>query len=464
MDFTRTIFVTSFHGIISKNILETDALRDLARDPKTRIVIFVPERKISFFRETYVFPNVFFEGVDAERITGTRANSFAYIFAQLLIDSHYLWYKKVERLDAAPTFKNKIKFRLEILFTKLFGNSRMSNRMYRALDGFFADATPHIAAYFTQYKPVAIFSTDIFDKADVAFLREAKRQRVMTLGMVRSWDNCYSKGVLRIIPERVVVNNELIKNELATLHDVDPNTITMVGFPQFDRFPREEKGTREEYLHAHGLTVERKTILFSPVGAPLSDTDWEVLQICKDALADGRIRHDAQVLVRLHPGRDLPLGTFVAKDRLVFDRPGVYSGKDVDFSPDDVKHLIQSLYHVDLVVWVATTICLDAAVFNKPQIVVNFDGFKNKEYRKSIRRYHNEDHMKDLLDMEGVTRANSPEELIAWVNAYLDDPRVNQEKRDDMVRQELYCLDEKAGARVAAFIHESITSLTHTAK
>ncbi len=42
----------------------------------------------------------------------------------------------------------------------------------------------------------------------------------------------------------------------------------------------------------------------------------------------------------------------------------------------DVDHLANSLFHADLVMYVATTLGVDSLTFDKPQVVVNFDGYK----------------------------------------------------------------------------------------
>ena len=77
------------------------------------------------------------------------------------------------------------------------------------------------------------------------------------VGMVRSWDNCYSKGILKAIPDTVIVNNETIKRESFDIHGVDEDTICPVGVPQYDHLSKIlETEEREEFLQSIGARAE----------------------------------------------------------------------------------------------------------------------------------------------------------------------------------------------------------------
>ena len=56
-----TIFLTSFHPLISRNILMSGLPAMLSKD--RRVVVFVPAKKADYFRENFSGPNVIVEGV-----------------------------------------------------------------------------------------------------------------------------------------------------------------------------------------------------------------------------------------------------------------------------------------------------------------------------------------------------------------------------------------------------------------
>ncbi len=446
----KTIFITCFHSIISKNILSTDALKVLQEKPELKIVILVPDHKKEVFERYFQHPRVSFEGVDVDILTKYKSIGFLHSIARLLVDSHYLWYKRQERLNQSKGFIGQVKYWAELLAVKLFTRNSIAHSLFRCLDWM---VSPHVFdRYFTEYGPDLVFSTDLFDKLDVLLLREAKRRNIKTIGMVRSWDNCYSKGLLRIIPDKILVNNSEIESELLTLHDVEKCQIEIVGLPQFDFFLNKQAMPWGDFAKKMGLNPNYRQILFSPLGAPLSYIDCEVLDILKEAIQKKVLPEDIQFLVRLHPGRELPMGSFIPDNHFIFDKPGVGEGKDVEFRPEDVDHLFDSIYHSKVIIWVATTLGIDALVLDKPQIVANFDGRQKKPYIDSVRRYHDEDHMKKMLDLGGIKVARSLEEMIESLKNYLNDHSLDREERKMIVDQQIQFMDGQSGKRIACSI------------
>lgn len=454
----RTIFLSAFHGFISKNILNTDVLRSLRDDRGLRVVIFVPEGKAEFFRETYAGGNVLVEGVDVGRLAASKGETFFRRLFFLMIDSHYLWYKRVERRDAAPTPLAWIKYWGYGALVKLVSGSKAMNRLLRAAyrrrspKGFFAAA-------FEAYRPDLVFATDVFDPTDAKLLDEARAHGVKTLGMVRSWDNCWSKGLMPVVPDRLLVNNGILKDEAAALHDVPPERIGVVGLPQFDAFVNDPRTPREAFFRAIGVDPSKRLVVFSPAGAILSDTDWQLCDILDRAIGDGRLPADVHVFVRNHPHHPADLSKFAKSPRFTIQDPGRSfdaNGKNNELAPDEQRFLADLLYHADVVAWVATSLGLDAAVFDKPQVMIDFDGYEKKPYTESVARYRDEDHMLKLVATGGARRAKTPDELVAALAAYLADPTLDREGRRRIVDEQLYRIDGASGRRVAAEIMRSL--------
>ncbi|AKM83786.1 TPA: hypothetical protein DCZ46_00400 [Candidatus Campbellbacteria bacterium] len=453
----KVLFITSFHGIISKNILNSDVFKVLKSDNNLEIVVFVPEHKKKLFEKYYSSEKVVFEGVNPRKISQNRINVFFSRISLLLINSHYLWYKKREKINRSKSLIIFLKYFYKITFTKFFASSKIAKKIFRFFDYLFVPKN-FLAEYFDKYNPDCVFVTDVFDSTDSFFLRDAKYRKIHSVGMVRSWDNCNSKGLLRVLPDKLIVNNETIKADAEFIHLVPQNDIYVGGLPQFDKLLNEKRISRELFCNKIGADIKKKIIMFSPVGDPLSDTDWQICQILKDALNSNEIPADVQFLVRLHPGRDLPIGDFVKDNNFIFDKPGIGEGKDVEFRPDDTNHLADSLFHSNLIIWIATTLGIDALVYDKPQIVVNFDGFENKKYIESVKRYHDEDHMKKMLDLGGMSVVNSKEELIDIINKYINDPSLNRDKRKMVIDQQFWKLDGRSGERIGQYILNEINN------
>jgi hypothetical protein len=453
----RTLFVSAFHSFISKNILNTDVLRSLRDDRSLRVVIFVPAHKVDFMRATYAGGNVEVQGVDVGRISASARNTFFSRLFFLMIDSHYLWYKRIERRDVRGGLLGWAKYLAESALAKILSRAAfrpIARAAYRRWTpkGFFAEA-------FEARRPDLVFATDVFDPFDAQLLNEARHRGVRTLGMIRSWDNCWSKGLMPVVPDRLLVNSAILKEEAAELHDVPPERVAVVGLPQFDASVNEPRTPREAFFRSIGVDPAERLLVFSPAGTILSDTDWQLCDILDRALADGRLPQDLHVFVRNHPHHPADLSRFAGSPRFTIQNPGRAfdaNGKNNELAPDEQRFLADLLYHADVVAWVATSLGLDAAVFDKPQVMIDFDGYERKPYEKSVARYRDEDHMLKLVAAGGARRAKTPDDLVEAIKAYLADPTLDREGRARLVAEQLYRVDGKSGERVAREVREAL--------
>lgn len=457
----KTLLITAFHSFITKNILNTKVFSTLVSLDDWQIALVVPKSKISFFEEVYGCFNVMVKGVDTESLNHDWSVRF---FSRLFFsiqDSHYLHYKKRERLDKRLTWIGQINYLREIVFTKFLSRLVLAHPFWRKC--FLLVVKPkEISALFDEVKPDVVFSTDIFDETDVLFEAESRRRGVPLIAMVRSWDNCYSKGVLRVIPDEIIVNNDVLKEEIVAMHQADPKHVFVGGLPQFDHFINEPRTDREKFFSKTGLNLNKKVVLFAPAGAILSDTDWQICEILDRAIKEGEIKKPSQVLIRNHPGHPADLSKVRGSENFIIETPGkVFDNnpKKTEITKDDSQHLADSVYYADVVVYIATTLGLDSLVFDKPQIIIDFDGWERRDYWHSVKRYHDEDHMKKMIACGGVRIASSPKELIKYINDYLNNPSLDQEGRDRAKIQQLYKLDGKSGERIGNFILEKIKEL-----
>ena len=455
MNKNKTILITSFHSFITKNILNTDVFSILSEQKRINIVLVVPITKIDFFKSIYERTNVKIIGFDISSIASIRILKLFSFFSHLLLDSHYLWYKRRERLEANKNISGFLKYSFEVLFTKLFSGIKIIRAIFRKLFIRYGGVDT-VYRIFDSFSPDGVFSTDAFDEGDLLFAAEAKRRGILLIDMVRSWDNCYSKGVLRVLPDKMIVNNETIKNEAICNHDVLAGNISVLGSPQHDSFIHDSRTLRAEFFKNIGLDQNKKLIVFAPAGAILSDTDWQLATIFEEAIDSNKFSLPVQFFVRNHPNHPADLSSIAGREDVVIENPGKVfnkkNPKETELTRDDNRHLADVLYYADIVIWVATTLPLDAVIFDKPLIAINFDGYEKRTYYKSVRRYHDEEHMKKMLSCGGVSIAKNKEEIIVSINHYFNEPSLNQEGRDGVVKQQFYKLDGKAGQRIGQFV------------
>jgi CDP-glycerol glycerophosphotransferase (TagB/SpsB family) len=451
----KVIFITAFHPQISKNILGTDAFRMLVDSGTCTIVLLVPDTKKHFFERHYNHSDVRIEGIEMRSFVERRSEDFMNTLSRLLVDTHYLHYKRLELLDAKRSSLGYFRYGMRELIVKLFSGARIFHRLFR-----FADEKvtgKHIFdTLLDSYSPDTIFCTDLFEQLGLQLIREAKQRGIKTVGMVRSWDNCLSKGLLRVIPDVVMVNNEILKNEIITIHDAREENVIIVGLPQFDAFIQESPLNRDDFFRQNNLDPKKRLIVFAPAGSILSDTDDDICDILIKAKAEGDLPTDTQLFVRNHPQHPARLSEFRGLPDVFIQMPGEVldpkTHKETELTPSEQVFLRDLMAHTDTLVWVATSLCLDALVFDVPQVVVNFDGYKTKDYYHSVKRYHDEDHMKKMFLYNPFSIAHTKEELPTLVSACLKNPEERKDERAKVRTLELHTLDGKAGERIAKYL------------
>ena len=449
----RTVFITSFHGLVSR-VLESGVIAKLVEE-NVSIVILVPEFKKSYFEETFGrYRQV--EVVGVSRSSLSRMDGYFHALTFPLL--HTKTMSIIRRSHRG--YRHRYQLFLAEIFAGVIGRFRMGRELFRSLN---AALVPSVFnTLFEIYKPSLVFSTDMKDPLDSQLLLEAKRRGITTVGMVRSWDYLTGKGVVRVKPERVIVHNEIIKKEAKDYIDVSSDAISVVGIPHYDPYVNEKRSSREMFSARVGLDPKRPFIFLAPWGDKFSDTDTEVLQILCRAFADGRLPKDLQVLVRLPPSDTLAASEKVPCGNIVFDVPGKqFEGRHVkanEMTYDDLLHLADSLYWSTLVVSSASTIAIDAAVFDKPVVLTAFDGRREKPYYESVKQYFDFNHVRNLLATGGVRVAENESVFIEAVKNYLTDPHQDRNGRVRIVREQCLILDGKASERLVALLMKELNA------
>jgi CDP-glycerol glycerophosphotransferase (TagB/SpsB family) len=127
-----------------------------------------------------------------------------------------------------------------------------------------------------------------------------------------------------------------------------------------------------------------------------------------------------------------------------------------EIGEEDEELLIAELAYADVVVTGQSTIAVDAAVFDKPTVIVYFDQ-EEREYWESIRRYYDYEYYVPITQSGGVQLAHCPEELVAQVRRYLTNPEYEHEGRQQIAREQAYLLDGRATERLTELLYKHLT-------
>ena len=443
---SRTIFITSFFGFIGRNLLSTGMLDSLSKTSNSRIVIFLPDGKKELYQKLFASnSNVIIEGIKSKKPTKLE-NLFSVLFSYLSDVGRW-------RMDIVAFRKNGQYLHVAFfwILAKL-GHLKIIRRFARWADYVLMPKNVY-EQYFEKYKPDVVFATDIFRTQDIYLMREARYHGVFILGMVRSWDNITSKGLNRIIPDKLVVNNLIIKDQAIQYNDVLSENIYIIGVPHYDRYITEPRASREKLFKKLNLDPNKKMVLISP---PIRTYTYDPIA---PAIIEALEPLGAQAVVRLHLMGKSNIGTLQSTpNKLFIDVPESNpSIEQTDLITGD-DYLADLLYHSDVIISHISTLTIDAAVFNKPSIFIGFD-VEPKPYHQGLRRFHDMEYLQEIRKTGGVKLAESLDELVKYTNQYLINPRLDEEGRKKILQEYCWKLDAQSSQRLTDVLSSLLTNI-----
>lgn len=321
---------------------------------------------------------------------------------------------------------------------------------------------------FEKYQPVLVLSTDMITNYDEIYILEwAQKLKIPIVTWILSWDNLTGYGRIPIHVNKLIVWNEFMKKELIDFHGFKEKDVYIAGVPQYDiyfYYKKNEKSlTEEQFLKEIGASSNKKLITYTTAPVSFNVREDQIIEIIHNAIQQNKIFYPSRLLVRLHPKDEINrYRKFKEKKNIILDSPGKFDSALLDhWNPNqrDITHLIATLKYSDLIINIASTMTIEAALFDKPIINIAFNGYKEKCYLESVRRYYDYTHYSNIVKTGGVKIAKSPEELIFFINQYFKNPSLDKKERGKIVREQTWKFDGKASERVANYIREFLNNL-----
>jgi CDP-glycerol glycerophosphotransferase (TagB/SpsB family) len=171
---------------------------------------------------------------------------------------------------------------------------------------------------------------------------------------------------------------------------------------------------------------------------------------------------DIQLLIRPHPmfftTTDLePLEQYPNVHVQKTGVPGIALENQVQ-DESAVQDWVNTFRHADVVINLSSTVAVDAAIFDRPVINLDFDpepGQPNQELVKDIN--HVWTHFKPIAESGGLWLVTNYDEMIEAVKTYLEKPDVHRERRRWIADFVCGPLDGRSGERIA----EAILDFAH---
>lgn len=458
----KKIFLTAGEDIIARNILQTDFWRVFTEENKDNaIVLLVRKDKEAHFADVFAGHNV--QVIGFEHLPFSRTEKILFSLARSAIKNHTnLWSKmrSYERGDSGLFVTY-----LKRLYTFIFGGSDGYKKLLRFLI-LKTKSDKATSKLFDEYKPDVVVALSMTNfEFDVPIAKEAKRRGVKIIGMVRSWDNFSSHGLLRVVPDVLFLQNKFLKKMAFKYQAIDEKMIfdTSVGLPHYDAYKNFDEYLipKEEFFKMYNLDVSKKLIVYGAMGDFLFPHEPELVDVFEEIIGEGLVSEPAQVFFRIHPKFPNALDKVKNAKHVLADLSPSYLDEGGEDKKLDSKSIfINTLVYADVVISGASTIAIDATVLNKPIICIGFDGTTRESdtgYWPSVKRFYDTyTHFEALMDTGAIKLARTKEELAEQINEYIATPVVDVEKRKKVLDMFVEPFDGHAGERVAKQISKEI--------
>ena len=444
----KTIFITVPEASVTRNILRGSFWKHFNDGRNFRVVLIITPQKEEEYKKEFSGQDIILEPLPYifPDFTEKIAN---FIAKNALRTGTAIFNQMRQYHDGGNFFAMIIKRALRFVC----GDSFLLQKVFRRLE-LLRSPHPMVRELFERHRPDAVFSTvAIHTEMDIPILREATRRGISTIATVRGWDNFTSHGFLRIVPDKLLLQNQYLKDMGVKHHFLSPHMMEVVGFPQNDWYFRKDWiEPREEFLKKLGVDQKKRMILFGAMGDFLFPKEGEIAEVFEELVESGKLPQDFVMVFRAHPAFPSPLDEMKRMKHVVPDRNAIYLSSQIDsweMGEKEVAHLINSIVHSEMVVTSGSTMALDAVALGKSAISAAFEKSMVNYWisGRRFRRYYT--HYEAMMATGGVKTADSPEDLVAAIMAYLANPAEDSEGRKKLAEEFLAPCDGHSGERIA---------------
>jgi len=408
----KSIFQTLQTGMVVRDLVRCGVLEYVLRNPEAHLVLLTP---------------------------GVRDPAFVREVAS----------DRVEVVPYHPYAPSTLVWRLITRRWRYARSPRMADFMHR-LEERFIPTPDAYAELFDRFAPALVVSGDPLRPGDANLVATAHRRGVRSMGSVRSWDNILKH--LRTRPDFLTVWNGINTREAVSVDQFSPERVTEVGAPQLDVYFSTGR-PRKSRLEL-GLDPNKKVLLLATSSFTYDSDQTYLVDMLLEAVRNGDIRHPLQIVLRLHP--DDRVGRYLKyrfAPEIILDIPETYLATlGWTMTRADMSRMADLVREADVMVNFATTVTLESAIVDTPTLLVAFSPIDPEEMQRYVVGLHFQMHYKALVERDLVPVAWNRDQLVDWINRYLDHPELYRAQRQTIVREWVQFQDGRSAERLGAAI------------
>lgn len=306
--------------------------------------------------------------------------------SRVIID--YLRYLEPEYADATrlrARAQRWVPVRLVRLFegSSLLRRRRVLRTVHACLRSIDRVAPTHLEHenFIQKHRPDLVVFTPLlgYVSDSLDYLKAARRLGIPTALCVASWDNLSNKGLVQLVPDRVILWNRVQEEEAIRMHAIPKERITVTGAHLFDHwFEMRPATTREEFCRQRGFDPDLPFLLYVCSSWFIAENEvpfvkrWiEAIQSSDSPLAGWGI------LVRPHPANHTGWqGVDLCEYENVVVWPPLGEGPVDDRSK---QNYFDSLYHAAGIVGINTSALIEGGIVGTPTFTVVEDEFRETQ-------------------------------------------------------------------------------------
>jgi len=453
----KTIFISMFEGVEAKNLLRTAVVPTLLARKDVRVVLLMKStQRVARYAREFAHPNLHFEVMPYDRSLG---NGLDRLFGYLKFTLLNTRTTRLRRAFAFQERKNVVQYLWQSALSMALAR-RSVRRLVRYLDYRLVAAPPGLEPAFEKWHPDLVVLAHLFEEPEVHVLRVARRRGIKVVGIVNSWDKVTSRAIMRLVPDQVLVFNDMVKDEMIRYNDVAPGRIRVCGIPQYDYLLSTTPTPRAEFMKACGIPAGDTLVVFAPFGRSFNATTWEAVDLLERMRSSGAWGNRVSLLVRFQPNDFIEEEEIRKRPGIHFQIPGerfsAERGVDWDMGEKGLNELRDTLAHMDALVCYASSIAIDALIFDKPVINIAFELTSGEVPSKLPTKHYEFEHYQKVLRHGAFGIAHTKEELEALVKEALERPHARTAQRRALLKEQLWLLDGRAGERMAQHILKAL--------
>lgn len=272
--------------------------------------------------------------------------------------------------------------------------------------------------FLLKLRPDAAMSITPFHRQEELLLRAAERQRVPLCAAMHSFDNLTTRGWIPITFNLYLLWNRYNEAELRRAYpNAVKSRVIITGPPQFDFYGDKSYIWEEaEWRRRLKLPQGRPVILYGGGTKAIVPHEPQFLAQIDDAITVRAIPDQPIILFRRHPLDPIDRWMSVLRhaQNVVRDEPWATAEtlKFANMHAGDIAKQVSTLYHSQIHISVSSTMTLDGAFFDRPQIGPAYDDAPNKKYDRICRELYQREHYLPITNSGGIEIVKNREEMI----------------------------------------------------